>query len=423
MGGFPRCDNNVNYWLNVANDGTTLPSGIIHLELDPAISFVNSIVTPDSITGQNIYWSFDSLSYFSDTLINLTVLMPDFNSIGDTLTSTMETTVLDSLGSPTLSNTKVLEQLLVCAYDPNDKKVTPAGVGSEGFILPETPFLDYVIRFQNTGTDTALNVTLVDQLDLNLDWQSLQIMSSSDPVLVDVEQFGEVTFDFVNIMLPDSNVNEIGSHGYVSYRINLLPNLALGTTIENYASIYFDNNPAVITNSTLNTIDVCFDQEIAFVEDYSLDTVCINSSAIGLPVASPIGGSYSGAGVVAGEFDPSIAGVGTHSLYYSSTDSLGCYSIDSTNITVDACASLFQLPNETIKIYPNPTQDYLTFEFVPIDHQILIYDPIGRVIFTYSSSTTSKMTIPVSQLEKGILIISIKDKSGNSIFNDRVIVQ
>ena len=53
-----------------------------------------------------------------------------------------------------------------------------------------------------------------------------------------------------NIMLPDSNADEPGSHGFVQYHIAPLPNLPDPTAITNTAYIYFDQNPAVATNTT-----------------------------------------------------------------------------------------------------------------------------------------------------------------------------
>ncbi len=67
---------------------------------------------------------------------------------------------------------------------------------------------------------------------------------------------GEVSFIFNDIMLPDSNVNEVGSHGFVKYSINLIPGLPLETSILNTANIYFDLNPAVVTNTAINTLHV-----------------------------------------------------------------------------------------------------------------------------------------------------------------------
>jgi hypothetical protein len=59
-----------------------------------------------------------------------------------------------------------------------------------------------------------------------------------------------IDFIFNNIQLPDSNVNEPASHGFVKFKINQRANNPLGTVIENKAGIYFDFNEAIITNTT-----------------------------------------------------------------------------------------------------------------------------------------------------------------------------
>ena len=63
-----------------------------------------------------------------------------------------------------------------------------------------------------------------------------------------------VEFNFDNILLPDSIVNEPGSHGYVKYGIKANAGLADFTAVQNTANIYFDFNPAIITNTTSNTL-------------------------------------------------------------------------------------------------------------------------------------------------------------------------
>ena len=59
---------------------------------------------------------------------------------------------------------------------------------------------------------------------------------------------------FEDILLPDSNINEPASHGYIQFSIDHLPNAPVGTVIENSASIYFDFNPPIKTNTTINTL-------------------------------------------------------------------------------------------------------------------------------------------------------------------------
>jgi uncharacterized repeat protein (TIGR01451 family) len=256
IGGFPRCNSIVNYWLDVKNEGTTLPSGVIHLALHEEIEYVSAEVIPDSIVGQNIYWHYDSLFYFSNESLNLQVLMPDFSFEGDTLVSYLNTSI-DSLDGPVFIDSDTLSQILVCGYDPNDKIATPAGIDSMGYIGTDVMQLDYTVRFQNTGTDTAFTIVIKDQLDENLNWTSFTPLASSHEMIIDVAYSGEITFTFENIMLPDSNVNEIASHGFAKYSIQLNEDLAVGTSIYNTAYIYFDANAAIITNTKINTIYDC----------------------------------------------------------------------------------------------------------------------------------------------------------------------
>ncbi len=141
------------------------------------------------------------------------------------------------------------------AIDPNDKLVYPTGWGTAGNVEPQTEF-KYTVRFQNTGTDTAFKVVLVDTLDQDLDIASLQIGNASHPYQFTVSGKGRpvLRWTFDNILLPDSNTNEEKSHGFVSYSIRPKAGLALGTRLENFADIYFDFNDPVRTNTTVNTL-------------------------------------------------------------------------------------------------------------------------------------------------------------------------
>jgi hypothetical protein len=126
-------------------------------------------------------------------------------------------------------------------------------VGEENYVLHSTE-LEYLIRFQNTGNDTAFNVYITDTIDnVNLDIATLKIIGYSLPMTFSIEGQNIVIFRFSNIMLPDSNVNELASHGYVKYTIEPKPNLAENTVVENTAYIYFDSNPAVVTNTIHST--------------------------------------------------------------------------------------------------------------------------------------------------------------------------
>ena len=161
-----------------------------------------------------------------------------------------EVSVTPTAGDNNISNNTLSHCLEVGnSFDPNEKEVSPIG----DLNYPFSNWLTYTIHFQNTGTAPAQHIQILDTLDSDLDESTFQLLSSSfDPM---VQLFGnKVHFNFVNINLPDSATDAEGSKGYVSYRIKPKQNLAIGTEIENTASIYFDFNSPVVTNTTLNTI-------------------------------------------------------------------------------------------------------------------------------------------------------------------------
>lgn len=61
-------------------------------------------------------------------------------------------------------------------------------------------------------------------------------------------------YSFNNIMLPDSNVNLIGSNGFFKFKISQKPDRPLGSIINNSAAIYFDFNAPIITNTYSHTL-------------------------------------------------------------------------------------------------------------------------------------------------------------------------
>src|SRR5690606_8518432 len=101
-------------------------------------------------------------------------------------------------------------------------------------------WIDYTIRFQNTGTDTAFNVLITDTLPAYLDPGSFVVGAASHNFTWELRDAGTLKFSFPDILLPDSNANEAASHGFVSFRIKPREPVLPGTMIENFANIYFD---------------------------------------------------------------------------------------------------------------------------------------------------------------------------------------
>lgn len=144
--------------------------------------------------------------------------------------------------------------LVTGSYDPNDKTGYPLGLGSSHHISPDGE-LEYLIRFQNTGTDTAFTVVIQDTLDTDLNIFTLVPGASSHNYTFSMHGPRVLEWTFENILLPDSTADEAGSHGFLTFTVEQNANLAAGTEINNTAYIYFDFNAPVITNTTSHIIE------------------------------------------------------------------------------------------------------------------------------------------------------------------------
>ncbi len=140
------------------------------------------------------------------------------------------------------------------SYDPNDKQVKPEGLTETFHFIDSTDVMEYIIHFQNTGTDTAFNVVIYDTLSVYLDITTIEPGSSSHPYTLDIFGSNILRWAFENILLPDSNANEPASNGFLKYKIHQIPGNTKGTVIENRAGIIFDFNEPVITNMVFNTV-------------------------------------------------------------------------------------------------------------------------------------------------------------------------
>jgi len=244
-----------------SNISCTPVSGTVTITLDPQTNYVGMCDTTNlpTVVSNTLSWSFSNLSitgywYWWNSVINCIQLTTDSTAqIGDTVCFTITITPTTGDLDPS-NNTETVCYEVRNSWDPNMKQVSPEGLGSTGNVAPNTTFT-YTIHFQNMGNAPALDITVMDTLDADLDITSLQILGSSHFMQPDVIGSDVLRFHYPGINLPDSASNEPASHGWVQYRIKAKPNLANFTPIENTAHIYFDLNPAVVTNTTLNTID------------------------------------------------------------------------------------------------------------------------------------------------------------------------
>ncbi len=242
-----RCFDNY-YSIRVRNTGPDASAGtVLTLELDPYYEFISATI-PFEIKNDSII-KFDlgvlelneeiTFQVFFKISCNaplgiehcLKGLLDDAHECGDTRSYYEE--CQHNIGS----------------FDPNDKRMFNEA-GKETQRIDKGEYIYYHIRFQNSGTDTAFNVRVVDPLSSLFDLSTLEMLSASHPYVYSITDGPSLLVEFENIMLPDSNINEVASHGYFKFRVKPRAQLDYGTSIPNQAGIYFDFNAPVLTNET-----------------------------------------------------------------------------------------------------------------------------------------------------------------------------
>jgi uncharacterized repeat protein (TIGR01451 family) len=266
------CDQNNNFNICYRNMGNTPIDGYLAITKDELIPSFNEVTAIDSIVGNTAYLSFQNLNPNQMFFYDIGLQGTSFELMGEYVVNVADAYGFNNEGVQIAYGYRIRESQVLCAYDPNDKQVFPNGWEEPHYIEPDTT-LEYLIRFQNTGNFQAFNITVRDTISEHLDLSTFELVANSHSVQTFIDPITrEIQFYFENIMLPDSNCCEPESHGLISYKIRPLPELAHDTRIENTAYIYFDSNPAVVTNTTWNSIYICDESLAAF--EMSATEVC-----------------------------------------------------------------------------------------------------------------------------------------------------
>lgn len=236
----------------VFNNANYFPGGQIHLQLDPAYTFLSSVPETISNTNNFLIYEVPPLGYHETFEVQLNLQNPPAITFGTEVTSVLSGYYY--LAQGTLSNSldaDTVNLIVTCAYDPNNK-ITHTGEGPFNTIEANTR-LEYTINFQNIGNAEAQTVILTDELPVELDPTSLQPIAWSHDFDLLLNGHTAV-FTFNEIYLPGIDQDSAASMGFVRFVIDQTPNLPPSTLIENTASIVFDLNEPIITNTSVNRI-------------------------------------------------------------------------------------------------------------------------------------------------------------------------
>ena len=358
----------------VQNNGSNLVSGTLWYRLDETVSVVEYLDgEPDEIIdGTLLGWHYTDLIPYNKFQRQLLLTIPgppDF-TVGQGIVSE-SFTALDSDPDTELSH-YYANPIILCSYDPNDKTVNPSD--SEAYTNIEDEY-HYTIRFQNLGNGPATRVVILDTLDTQFDVSTFTYLHSSHEsgLSIRIVEDNIVQFIFDPINLLPAEQDSAASQGYISYKISVNENAEEGITVRNTASIYFDFNPPIVTNTTENTLYLDADMDGYFsIDDCDETNPGINPSAEDIPNNG----------------------------------------IDENCDGADFTTSTLEIEGNAISMFPNPTTDKVTIDYEGQKFRVEIFTITGERI-TKSFTTNGQLVIDLSTENNGILIVRLTDDDLN----------
>lgn len=235
-----------NYTIIYKNNGNTVMNGTLDFSFDnKKINLLESSIPANINDGSKISWNYENLLPFETRKIYLKFKVFPPPTVNDKDIIKMKAVIYPlEKEYYVFDNTFLINEIVVNSFDPNDKIALGGDTYSKGSSTP----INYIIRFQNTGSASAINVKIEDILDKQFKGSELQILDMSHPGRVQIKN-NTVEFIFDNINLPDSKTDEKNSHGYISFSVYPDYYVPLNYKIDNKASIYFDYNTPIVTNT------------------------------------------------------------------------------------------------------------------------------------------------------------------------------
>ncbi|HEY0068146.1 MAG TPA: T9SS type A sorting domain-containing protein, partial [Flavisolibacter sp.] len=251
-----RLAGQADYRILYRNAGTEfIPSGEILMRRDPKLELDWAIPDYTMVNGSTLRWTFTNLAPLDTGSIFVTFRIAPlpFAPLGTVLTSSAIINPVAGDETP-WDDTSWVRQTIVSASTPGQNYMGDNTAGSLPASSAASSFIQYTVTFQNTGTGTVSNLVIRDTLDAKLDWSSLQMVGSSHPCEMTVEN-GRVSWTFNGINLPNMGTAPGPSAGFIAFQAKPKNTVVVNDIIYNTASIYYDMDLPVRTN-TISTVIV-----------------------------------------------------------------------------------------------------------------------------------------------------------------------
>ncbi|CAM1344069.1 DUF7619 domain-containing protein [Tenacibaculum amylolyticum] len=264
---------NTSYIITYKNNGTIVQSGTITLSYDEDIlTLANASPSTSSTATNELSWSFNNLQPFESREISISMSINDTTdtpavNVDDVLNYTVA--IAGATDDVPLDNTMTFNQTVVATPTTTSGRTMVATKNGQLFSKTSSSttetnnitclegnrldpddvgnYLHYLIRFENIYTEKTIDVRLETLIDTNIfDIKTLEPLQASHSYVTTVTNDENVTFLFEDINLLNEGDN---NSGYILFKIKTLDTLAENTIIENNATIHFDFNTPIITNT------------------------------------------------------------------------------------------------------------------------------------------------------------------------------
>lgn len=219
--------------------------------------------------------------------------------------------------------------------------------------------------------------------------------------------------------------------------------LVSATSAGSYTVTVLDSNGCVVKSNPVTVTS----NALPSVSFTGLPSTISTQSAKVTLVGSPTGGTFTGLGVTSNQLDPKVGRLGTRSISYKYTDGNGCsntslaktlvYAMDTIGnvctikdtlyIKTSIATGVNSLEDNTIRIYPNPTSDYLIIDNGNVNlmtgYSIQIVNSTGQTVFS-SAINQAQFSINVSTWTKNsIYFVKLLNAQNGVVETKKVIVQ
>ncbi|MFK7758197.1 MAG: FG-GAP-like repeat-containing protein [Flavobacteriales bacterium] len=236
--------------LNYENHGVELAEQTeLRFDVSNAIHLVSATVPWDSeVQGdetRTYIWNLGDVGGYEFNSIQLIDSVDVWSEIDELVTMSL---LISSSGEECNleDNSYSISDVIVGSVDPNDKHVTSSN--NDFYQVTSEDWLHYKIRFQNVGNYYATRIVVVDTLSELLDLSTIEFLGQSHDLPITMNE-NVITWSSNNTFLPDSISDEEGSHGYMNFKIRPKSGDDLKGIISNKASIQFDFNEYIVTNT------------------------------------------------------------------------------------------------------------------------------------------------------------------------------